>query len=66
MFQRHVEIHQAEAFEGVEAARQYAESTRKSTRRYMAFYGFCRHPPAGGSKTSVVMFNNWQKASLFS
>lgn len=37
MFRRRVEIHQEETFEGLEAARQYAEAAQKSTRRYMAF-----------------------------
>jgi 2-polyprenyl-3-methyl-5-hydroxy-6-metoxy-1,4-benzoquinol methylase len=37
MFERKIEIHQAEAFEGLEAARRYAETAQKSTRRYMAF-----------------------------
>jgi 2-polyprenyl-3-methyl-5-hydroxy-6-metoxy-1,4-benzoquinol methylase len=37
MFERKVEIHQEEAFEGVEAARRYAETAQKSTRRYLAF-----------------------------
>ena len=37
MFKRKVEIHQEEAFEGLESARRYAESAQKSTRRYLAF-----------------------------
>ena len=37
MFERKVEIHQEEVFEGIESARQYAEEAQKSTRRYMAF-----------------------------
>jgi 2-polyprenyl-3-methyl-5-hydroxy-6-metoxy-1,4-benzoquinol methylase len=37
VFERKVEIHQEEAFEGLEAARQYAETAQKSTRRYLAF-----------------------------
>ncbi|MCG3212667.1 MAG: Trans-aconitate 2-methyltransferase [Anaerolineae bacterium] len=37
MFERKIEIHRDEAFEGLEAARQYAEAAQKSTRRYMAF-----------------------------
>ena len=37
MFDRKIEIHQDQAFEGLEAARQYAETAQKSTRRYMAF-----------------------------
>lgn len=37
MFDRKIEIHQDQAFEGLEAARQYAETAQKSTRRYMTF-----------------------------
>ncbi|NQT97748.1 MAG: hypothetical protein HQ562_08430, partial [Candidatus Marinimicrobia bacterium] len=37
MFKRKVEIHQEEAFAGLEAAREYAESTKKATMRYRAF-----------------------------
>jgi ubiquinone/menaquinone biosynthesis C-methylase UbiE len=37
MFKRNVEIHQEEAFEGLQAARRYAEAAQKSTRRYLAF-----------------------------
>lgn len=37
MFKRKIEIHQEEAFEGLEAAREYANEAQKSTRRYMAF-----------------------------
>jgi 2-polyprenyl-3-methyl-5-hydroxy-6-metoxy-1,4-benzoquinol methylase len=37
VFERKVEIHQEEAFEGLEAARRYTETAQKSTRRYMAF-----------------------------
>jgi 2-polyprenyl-3-methyl-5-hydroxy-6-metoxy-1,4-benzoquinol methylase len=37
VFERKVEFHQDEAFEGLEAARQYAATAQKSTRRYMAF-----------------------------
>ena len=37
MFKRKVEIHQDEAFEGLESARAYAREAEKSTRRYMAF-----------------------------
>jgi 2-polyprenyl-3-methyl-5-hydroxy-6-metoxy-1,4-benzoquinol methylase len=37
MFKRKVEAHQEEAFAGLEAAKEYAESTQKSTMRYRAF-----------------------------
>lgn len=37
MFERKVEIHQEEAFEGLETARRYAQTAQKSTRRYLAF-----------------------------
>lgn len=37
MFRRRIEMHQEEVFEGLEAARRYADSAQKSTRRYMAF-----------------------------
>ena len=37
MFKRKVEIHQEEAFAGSEAAKEYAESTNKSSMRYRAF-----------------------------
>jgi ubiquinone/menaquinone biosynthesis C-methylase UbiE len=37
VFKRNVEIHQEEVFGGLEAARRYAETAQKSTRRYMAF-----------------------------
>ena len=37
MFKRKVETYQEEAFEGIEAAKQYAEGARKSTFRYRAF-----------------------------
>jgi SAM-dependent methyltransferase len=37
MFERKIEIHQEEAFEGMEAARRYAEEERKSMVRYQAF-----------------------------
>lgn len=34
MFKRRIEIHHEEAFEGLKAARQYAEEARKSKMRY--------------------------------
>jgi len=37
MFKRKVETYQEKAFEGIEAAKQYAEGARKSTFRYRAF-----------------------------
>ena len=37
MFKRKVEMHQEEAFAGLEAAKEYTESTQKSTMRYRAF-----------------------------
>ncbi len=37
MFNRKIEMHQEETFAGLEAAREYAESTQKSTMRYRAF-----------------------------
>ena len=37
MFKRKVEIHQEEAFEGLEAAKKYAEEAQKSKMRYQAF-----------------------------
>jgi len=37
VFKRKIEIHQDEAFEGLESARAYAREAEKSTRRYMAF-----------------------------
>jgi len=38
MFKRKVEMHQEEAFVGLEAAKEYAESTKVSTMRYRAFF----------------------------
>lgn len=37
MFKRKAEMHQEEAFAGSEAAKEYAESTNKSSMRYRAF-----------------------------
>ncbi len=37
MFKRKIEIHHEEAFEGLEAAKQYAEEAQKSKMRYRAF-----------------------------
>jgi SAM-dependent methyltransferase len=37
MFERKVEMDHGEWFEGIEAAREYAESAKKSTMRYRAF-----------------------------
>jgi SAM-dependent methyltransferase len=37
MFERKVEMHQEEAFAGLEAAKEYAKSTETSTMRYRAF-----------------------------
>jgi SAM-dependent methyltransferase len=37
MFERKVEMNQGEWFEGIEAARRYAESAKKSTMRYRTF-----------------------------
>jgi 2-polyprenyl-3-methyl-5-hydroxy-6-metoxy-1,4-benzoquinol methylase len=37
MFERKVEINQGEWFEGIEAAREYAESAKKSTMKYRTF-----------------------------
>jgi hypothetical protein len=37
MFKRKIEINHEEAFEGLEAARKYAEEAQKSTMRYQAF-----------------------------
>ena len=37
MFKRKVESHQEESFSGLDNARQYAESAKKSTMRYRAF-----------------------------
>ena len=37
MFERQIEMHQVEMFAGAEAAKQYAESAKKSTVRYRAF-----------------------------
>jgi 2-polyprenyl-3-methyl-5-hydroxy-6-metoxy-1,4-benzoquinol methylase len=37
VFKRKVEIHQEEAFTGLEAAKEYAESVKESTIRYRAF-----------------------------
>ncbi len=37
MFKRKVEMHQEEAFAGLEAAKEYAERTKESTLRYRAF-----------------------------
>ena len=38
MFKRKVEMHQEETFSGLEAAKEYAESTNKSTMRYRAYF----------------------------
>ena len=38
MFNRKAETHQEEAFTGLDAAREYAENTRKSTTKYRAFF----------------------------
>lgn len=38
MFKRKVEMHQEETFTGLEAAEEYAESTKESTMRYRAFF----------------------------
>jgi SAM-dependent methyltransferase len=38
MFERKVQVHQEEAFEGIEAARQYAAEAQKSTVRYRTFF----------------------------
>jgi hypothetical protein len=37
MFKRRIEIHQEEAFEGLEAAKQYADKAPRSKLRYQAF-----------------------------
>ena len=37
MFERKVEMNQGEWFEGIEAAREYAESAKKSTMKYRTF-----------------------------
>ncbi|MCD4753098.1 MAG: class I SAM-dependent methyltransferase [Anaerolineaceae bacterium] len=37
MFKRKVELHQEEAFAGLEAAKEYAESAQKSTMKYQTF-----------------------------
>jgi predicted O-methyltransferase YrrM len=37
MFKRRIEIHQEQVFEGLEAAKQYAEEAQKSKMRYQAF-----------------------------
>jgi SAM-dependent methyltransferase len=37
MFERKIEIHQEEAFEGLETAKRYAENAQKSTMRYRSF-----------------------------
>jgi hypothetical protein len=38
MFQRIIEVHQEGYFVGLEAARQYASETQKSTMRYRTFF----------------------------
>lgn len=37
MFERKIEVHQEEAFEGLEAAKKYAENAQKSTMKYGTF-----------------------------